>query len=183
MPWRARATWLVEEWRGEFLSSFRWKRRPHFPSVLIVGFLTFSRGGYMNAGASQSLSGPLNRTNPMMPSGGMQGGAFGRRYWSVERWTLSDGHFRVDVTVLLLYITSFCHPLLMDSSHFLFWAPQCKHWQCEGERLQSCKKCLPGLTDLTSPKASCLWSFLEWRCFWFCLFSFNYVVFFSKFAC
>ncbi|XP_024134294.1 scaffold attachment factor B1 [Oryzias melastigma] len=38
------------------------------------------RGGYMNAGASQSLSGPLNRTNPMMPSGGMQGGAFGRRY-------------------------------------------------------------------------------------------------------
>uniref|UniRef100_A0A8C7Y3S1 Scaffold attachment factor B n=1 Tax=Oryzias sinensis TaxID=183150 RepID=A0A8C7Y3S1_9TELE len=43
------------------------------------------RGGYINAGASQSLSGPLNRTNPMMPSGGggaggLQGGAFGRRY-------------------------------------------------------------------------------------------------------
>ncbi|XP_066552458.1 scaffold attachment factor B1 isoform X6 [Amia ocellicauda] len=39
-----------------------------------------SRGGYMQGGTSQSLSGALNRQNQMMPSGGMQGGAFGRRY-------------------------------------------------------------------------------------------------------
>ncbi|MBN3317116.1 SAFB2 factor, partial [Atractosteus spatula] len=39
-----------------------------------------SRGGYMQGGTSQGLSGALNRQNPMMQSGGMQGGAFGRRY-------------------------------------------------------------------------------------------------------
>ncbi|XP_035997141.1 scaffold attachment factor B1 isoform X3 [Fundulus heteroclitus] len=38
------------------------------------------RGGYMNAGTSQSLSGALNRQNQMMQGGGIQGGAFGRRY-------------------------------------------------------------------------------------------------------
>ncbi|XP_076847727.1 scaffold attachment factor B1 isoform X2 [Brachyhypopomus gauderio] len=40
-----------------------------------------SRGGYMQSGTSQSLSGALNRQNQLMPGGGMQGGgAFGRRY-------------------------------------------------------------------------------------------------------
>lgn len=46
------------------------------------------RGGYMPAGASQSISGPINRPNQMMQGSGMQGGggagagggAFGRRY-------------------------------------------------------------------------------------------------------
>ncbi|XP_070764655.1 scaffold attachment factor B1 isoform X2 [Enoplosus armatus] len=39
------------------------------------------RGGYMNTGTSQSLSGALNRQNQLMQgSGGLQGGAFGRRY-------------------------------------------------------------------------------------------------------
>ncbi|XP_068176271.1 scaffold attachment factor B1 [Antennarius striatus] len=38
------------------------------------------RGGYMNTGTSQSLSGALNRQNQMMQGSGMQGGAFGRRY-------------------------------------------------------------------------------------------------------
>ncbi|XP_017262833.1 scaffold attachment factor B1 [Kryptolebias marmoratus] len=38
------------------------------------------RGGYMNTGTSQSLSGALNRQNQLMQGGGMQGGAFGRRY-------------------------------------------------------------------------------------------------------
>ncbi|XP_011613095.2 scaffold attachment factor B1 isoform X1 [Takifugu rubripes] len=38
------------------------------------------RGGYMNSGTSQSLSGALNRQNQLMQGGGMQGGAFGRRY-------------------------------------------------------------------------------------------------------
>lgn len=40
------------------------------------------RGGYMQSGASQSLSGTINRPNQMMQSGSsMQGtGAFGRRY-------------------------------------------------------------------------------------------------------
>lgn len=56
------------------------------------GGMSGGRGGYMNAGTSQSLSGPLNRQNQIMQgggssgSGGMQGGggggggAFGRRY-------------------------------------------------------------------------------------------------------
>ncbi|XP_067370609.1 scaffold attachment factor B1 isoform X2 [Channa argus] len=39
-----------------------------------------SRGGYMNTGTSQSLSGALNRQNQLMQGGGLQGGAFGRRY-------------------------------------------------------------------------------------------------------
>ncbi|KAJ8278618.1 hypothetical protein COCON_G00056840 [Conger conger] len=38
------------------------------------------RGGYMQGGTSQGLSGALNRQNQMMQGGGMQGGAFGRRY-------------------------------------------------------------------------------------------------------
>uniref|UniRef100_A0A4W4G8W6 Scaffold attachment factor B2 n=1 Tax=Electrophorus electricus TaxID=8005 RepID=A0A4W4G8W6_ELEEL len=40
-----------------------------------------SRGGYMQSGTSQSLSGALNRQNQMMQGSGLQGGgAFGRRY-------------------------------------------------------------------------------------------------------
>ncbi|KAF7657984.1 hypothetical protein LDENG_00019760 [Lucifuga dentata] len=39
-----------------------------------------SRGNYMNTGTSQSLSGALNRQNQLMQGGGLQGGAFGRRY-------------------------------------------------------------------------------------------------------
>ncbi|XP_051764277.1 scaffold attachment factor B1 isoform X2 [Ctenopharyngodon idella] len=40
-----------------------------------------SRGGYMQTGTSQSLSGALNRPNQMMQGSGIQGGgAFGRRY-------------------------------------------------------------------------------------------------------
>ncbi|XP_059399966.1 scaffold attachment factor B2-like isoform X2 [Carassius carassius] len=40
-----------------------------------------SRGGYIQTGTSQSLSGALNRPNQMMQGNGMQGGgAFGRRY-------------------------------------------------------------------------------------------------------
>ncbi|KAM9761631.1 scaffold attachment factor B1 isoform 2-T2 [Menidia menidia] len=38
------------------------------------------RGGYMSTGTSQSLSGALNRQNQLMQGGGLQGGAFGRRY-------------------------------------------------------------------------------------------------------
>ncbi|XP_034561931.1 scaffold attachment factor B1 isoform X2 [Notolabrus celidotus] len=38
------------------------------------------RGGYMNTGTSQSLSGALNRQNQLMQGSGLQGGAFGRRY-------------------------------------------------------------------------------------------------------
>ncbi|KAM9848963.1 scaffold attachment factor B1 [Aulostomus maculatus] len=38
------------------------------------------RGGYINTGTSQSLSGALNRQNQMMQGSGLQGGAFGRRY-------------------------------------------------------------------------------------------------------
>ncbi|KAM9385115.1 scaffold attachment factor B1 isoform 2-T2 [Pholidichthys leucotaenia] len=38
------------------------------------------RGGYMGTGTSQSLSGALNRQNQLMQGGGLQGGAFGRRY-------------------------------------------------------------------------------------------------------
>lgn len=39
-----------------------------------------ARGGYMNTGTSQSLSGALNRQNQLMQGSGLQGGAFGRRY-------------------------------------------------------------------------------------------------------
>ncbi|XP_056459938.1 scaffold attachment factor B1 isoform X1 [Gadus chalcogrammus] len=39
-----------------------------------------SRGGYINTGTSQSLSGALNRQNQMMQGSGLQSGAFGRRY-------------------------------------------------------------------------------------------------------
>ncbi|XP_016295860.1 scaffold attachment factor B2-like isoform X1 [Sinocyclocheilus anshuiensis] len=40
-----------------------------------------SRGGYIQTGTSQSLSGALNRPNQVMQGSGMQGGgAFGRRY-------------------------------------------------------------------------------------------------------
>lgn len=39
-----------------------------------------SRGGYINTGTSQSLSGALNRQNQLMQSSGLQSGAFGRRY-------------------------------------------------------------------------------------------------------
>ncbi|XP_058494388.1 scaffold attachment factor B1 isoform X2 [Solea solea] len=38
------------------------------------------RGGYMNTGTSQSLSGALNRQNQLMQGSGLQSGAFGRRY-------------------------------------------------------------------------------------------------------
>ncbi|XP_060933558.1 scaffold attachment factor B1 [Limanda limanda] len=38
------------------------------------------RGGYINTGTSQSLSGALNRQNQLMQGSGLQGGAFGRRY-------------------------------------------------------------------------------------------------------
>uniref|UniRef100_A0A1A8GWF5 Scaffold attachment factor B n=1 Tax=Nothobranchius korthausae TaxID=1143690 RepID=A0A1A8GWF5_9TELE len=38
------------------------------------------RGGYVNTGTSQSLSGALNRQNPLMQGSGLQGAAFGRRY-------------------------------------------------------------------------------------------------------
>lgn len=40
-----------------------------------------SRGGYIPTGTSQSLSGALNRQNQMMQGSGIQGAAFGRRYW------------------------------------------------------------------------------------------------------
>lgn len=49
-------------------------------SVRTVSFFLNSRGGYMNTGTSQSLSGALNRQNQLMQGGGLQGGAFGRRY-------------------------------------------------------------------------------------------------------
>ncbi|KAM4629441.1 scaffold attachment factor B1 isoform 2-T2 [Polymixia lowei] len=39
-----------------------------------------SRGGYMNTGTSQSLSGALNRQNQLLQGSGLQSGAFGRRY-------------------------------------------------------------------------------------------------------
>lgn len=49
-------------------------------SHIARGGMTGGRGGYMNTGTSQSLSGALNRQNQLMQGGGMQGGAFGRRY-------------------------------------------------------------------------------------------------------
>jgi len=50
-------------------------------SVIVSIFLSTSRGNYMNTGTSQSLSGALNRQNQLMQGSGLQGGAFGRRYW------------------------------------------------------------------------------------------------------
>uniref|UniRef100_A0A3B5AJ74 Scaffold attachment factor B2-like n=1 Tax=Stegastes partitus TaxID=144197 RepID=A0A3B5AJ74_9TELE len=44
------------------------------------GDRAWQRGGYMNTGTSQSLSGALNRQNQLMQGGGLQSGAFGRRY-------------------------------------------------------------------------------------------------------
>ncbi|KAF7203012.1 scaffold attachment factor B1-like, partial [Nothobranchius furzeri] len=38
------------------------------------------RGGFVNTGTSQSLSGALNRQNQLMQGSALQGGAFGRRY-------------------------------------------------------------------------------------------------------
>ncbi|XP_010735098.2 scaffold attachment factor B1 isoform X2 [Larimichthys crocea] len=49
-------------------------------SHIARGGMTGSRGGYMNTGTSQSLSGALNRQNQLMQGSGLQGGAFGRRY-------------------------------------------------------------------------------------------------------
>lgn len=55
----------------------------YIPEQMVMWvFLFISRGGYMNSGSSQSLSGALNRQNQLMQGGGMQGGAFGRRYWA-----------------------------------------------------------------------------------------------------
>ncbi|TRZ01193.1 hypothetical protein DNTS_035508 [Danionella cerebrum] len=39
-----------------------------------------SRGGHIQTGASQSISGALNRPNQTLQGSGIQGGAFGRRY-------------------------------------------------------------------------------------------------------
>uniref|UniRef100_A0A3Q0RD23 Scaffold attachment factor B n=1 Tax=Amphilophus citrinellus TaxID=61819 RepID=A0A3Q0RD23_AMPCI len=49
-------------------------------SHMARGGMAGGRGGYMNTGTSQSLSGALNRQNQLMQGGGLQGGAFGRRY-------------------------------------------------------------------------------------------------------
>ncbi|XP_034002921.1 scaffold attachment factor B1 isoform X4 [Trematomus bernacchii] len=51
-------------------------------SHIARGGMASSRGSYMNTntGTSQSLSGALNRQNQLMQGGGLQGGAFGRRY-------------------------------------------------------------------------------------------------------
>ncbi|XP_030289192.1 scaffold attachment factor B1 isoform X2 [Sparus aurata] len=49
-------------------------------SHMTRGGIAGSRGGYMNTGTSQSLSGALNRQNQLMQGSGLQGGAFGRRY-------------------------------------------------------------------------------------------------------
>ncbi|XP_041085330.1 scaffold attachment factor B1-like [Polyodon spathula] len=38
------------------------------------------RGSYMQGGSSQGVSGTVSRPSQMMPGGGVQGGAFGRRY-------------------------------------------------------------------------------------------------------
>ncbi|KAK1157044.1 scaffold attachment factor B2-like isoform X2 [Acipenser oxyrinchus oxyrinchus] len=38
------------------------------------------RGSYMQGGSSQGVSGTVNRPSQMMPGGGVQAGAFGRRY-------------------------------------------------------------------------------------------------------
>ncbi|XP_041086740.1 scaffold attachment factor B2-like isoform X2 [Polyodon spathula] len=38
------------------------------------------RGSYMQGGSSPGVSGTVNRPSQMMPGGGVQGGAFGRRY-------------------------------------------------------------------------------------------------------
>uniref|UniRef100_A0A3P9BQJ6 Scaffold attachment factor B n=1 Tax=Maylandia zebra TaxID=106582 RepID=A0A3P9BQJ6_9CICH len=49
-------------------------------SHMTRGGMAGGRGGYMNTGTSQSLSGALNRQNQLMQGSGLQGGAFGRRY-------------------------------------------------------------------------------------------------------
>ncbi|KAK5870223.1 hypothetical protein PBY51_024876 [Eleginops maclovinus] len=49
-------------------------------SHIARGGMASSRGSYMNTGTSQSLSGALNRQNQLLQGGGLQGGAFGRRY-------------------------------------------------------------------------------------------------------
>uniref|UniRef100_A0A669EMC6 Scaffold attachment factor B n=1 Tax=Oreochromis niloticus TaxID=8128 RepID=A0A669EMC6_ORENI len=49
-------------------------------SHMARGGMAGGRGGYMNTGTSQSLSGALNRQNQLMQGSGLQGGAFGRRY-------------------------------------------------------------------------------------------------------
>uniref|UniRef100_A0A3Q0RE03 Scaffold attachment factor B n=1 Tax=Amphilophus citrinellus TaxID=61819 RepID=A0A3Q0RE03_AMPCI len=57
-----------------------WQRDGAIPGQSHMARGGMARGGYMNTGTSQSLSGALNRQNQLMQGGGLQGGAFGRRY-------------------------------------------------------------------------------------------------------
>uniref|UniRef100_A0A3Q2VI74 Scaffold attachment factor B n=1 Tax=Haplochromis burtoni TaxID=8153 RepID=A0A3Q2VI74_HAPBU len=57
-----------------------WQRDGAIPGQSHMTRGGMARGGYMNTGTSQSLSGALNRQNQLMQGSGLQGGAFGRRY-------------------------------------------------------------------------------------------------------
>lgn len=93
------------------------------PRLVFVLPIFSSRGGYMNTGTSQSLSGALNRQNQLMQGGGMQGGAFGRRYWS------PSGHFCFVLFSFFFFFFSFffleisfrsgSNQFLMDTCIFL----------------------------------------------------------------
>lgn len=79
--------------------------------------LFISRGSYMNSGTSQSLSGALNRQNQLMQGGGMQGGAFGRRYWAPPH------HFGLCTYFFFKKLTSEAVPVhfLMETCIFLVY--------------------------------------------------------------
>lgn len=90
--------------------------------------LFISRGGYMNSGTSQSLSGALNRQNQLMQGGGMQGGAFGRRYWApphhfglctyffFKKLTSETVpvHFLMETCIFLVYFVPLCDVVISD---------------------------------------------------------------------
>lgn len=73
--------------------------------------LLCSRGGYMQGSASQNLSGALNRPNQMMQGSGIQGGAFGRRYWHCLLSPCSDVRvfFFACVNIALCFVNSMPH--------------------------------------------------------------------------
>lgn len=70
--------------RTSFNFSFTFHLEQHQSWCVCVSLFFRSRGGYMNTGTSQSLSGALNRQNQLMQGSGLQGGAFGRRYWCLS---------------------------------------------------------------------------------------------------
>lgn len=86
-------------------------------ALIKVFFLVTSRGGYMNTGTSQSLSGALNRQNQLMQNSGMQAGAFGRRYWALF---CHEGH--------LGFVHVFKNKFCLDASSVQSWRRSSFFW-------------------------------------------------------